>query len=130
MAESKKSRVTGIGGIFFKSADPRKLLAWYEKHLGIVPEGDWGAAFKWREFDDAERTGCTIWSPMSKTTTYFDPSSEPYMINYRVADLRRLIEQLRGEGVDVTDAEQHPQGLFAWATDPEGRRIELWQPPD
>jgi predicted enzyme related to lactoylglutathione lyase len=130
MTEKINSRVTGIGGIFFKAEDPKKLMKWYHEHLGIKLEGDWGAIFEWQEVADPKRKGYTVWSPMSKDTTYFDPSSAPFMINYRVANLNELIEKLRNEGLEVSEPEKHPQGLFAWLMDPEGNRIELWEPPE
>jgi len=128
MTDQINSRVTGIGGIFFKAQDPKKLIKWYHEHLGIEPEGDWGAIFEWREVANPERKGYTVWSPMSKDTSYFDPSKSSFMINYRVAKLRKLIEQLRNEGIEVSEPEKHRQGLFAWIMDPEGNRIELWEP--
>jgi ketosteroid isomerase-like protein/predicted enzyme related to lactoylglutathione lyase len=130
MTDQINSRVTGIGGIFFKAQDSKKLMKWYNEHLGIKPEGDWGAKFEWREVADPERKGYTIWSAMSKDTSYFDPSQASFMINYRVANLNKLIEQLKNKGVAVSEPEKHPQGLFAWVMDPEGNRIELWEPQE
>ena len=123
-------RVTGIGGIFFKSSDPAGLKAWYDKHLGISPSADGYVAFQWRNADDPESTGSTIWEAFPEATTYFDPTTAPFMINYRVDDLDGLLAALRAEGVSVDDKlEEADYGRFAWITDPEGRRIELWEPP-
>jgi predicted enzyme related to lactoylglutathione lyase len=124
-------RVTGIGGIFFKSEDPDRLYQWYEQHLGIRrgPDGS-GAAFEWREPDDADKKGMTIWSIFPRSTEYFDPSSSAFMINYRVEDLDALLEALKAEGVQIhPHREDYEYGRFAWIMDPDGNRIELWEPP-
>ncbi len=122
-------RVTGIGGVFFKSADPKKLTAWYQKHLGFEAKDD-AVTFEWRELNEPERIGLTVWSPFPNDTKYFAPSQSPFMINYRVENLDWLLEQLRAEGVQIDERiEEHEYGRFAWATDPEGNRIELWEPP-
>jgi predicted enzyme related to lactoylglutathione lyase len=124
-------RVTGIGGFFFKSEAPKELMAWYQKHLGITVD-DWGGwAFQWREKRRPQRIGMTVFNPFPKDTTYFDPSESSYMFNLRVADLHALLTQLRREGVHVIDEPQEfPYGKFGWIIDPEGRKIELWEPPD
>lgn len=122
-------RVTGIGGIFFKTKNPKNLRTWYEEHLGIKC-GEHGTEFYWREKDNAERIGLTVWSPFPDNTKYFDPSPSSFMINYRVADLKQLIEQLKNEGVTIAgDLEEHEYGKFAWIIDPDGNKIELWEPP-
>jgi len=123
------SRVTGIGGVFFKSNDPAQILEWYRTHLGIASE-DWGGfAFQWSEIEDPNETGYTIWGAFPDTTNYFSPSEQPFMVNFRVADLASLIGALKEEGVEVVgEIEQHPNGKFAWILDPEGRKIELWEP--
>lgn len=124
-------RVTGIGGIFFKSEAPEQLMAWYREHLGIEPDTYGGWSFKWLEKDRPQRTGVTVFSPFKADTNYFEPASVPYMFNLRVADLSALLEQLRSEGVQVIgDVQEFPYGKFGWILDPEGRKIELWQPPD
>jgi predicted enzyme related to lactoylglutathione lyase len=123
-------RVTGIGGIFFKAQDPKALGAWYKKHLGIEVE-DWGGfGFRWNSPDNPEGVGSTIWSPFAADTGYFAPSTAPFMINYRVDDLHALLAALRAEGVTVEDkVEESEFGKFGWAIDPEGNKLELWQPP-
>ncbi|MGD8495170.1 MAG: hypothetical protein PVF05_03205 [Gemmatimonadales bacterium] len=122
-------RVTGLGGVFFKSADPGGLRSWYRDHLGIE-FGDWGGfAFLWREQDRLDEIGYTIWGPFPDTTRYFSPSELPYMVNFRVADLESLLQVLRDEDVEIVgELERHPNGSFAWILDPEGRKIELWEP--
>jgi catechol 2,3-dioxygenase-like lactoylglutathione lyase family enzyme len=123
------NRVTGIGGIFFKSRDPATLQAWYQAHLGVPLSADGAVIFRWR---DAERDqpGATVWSPFKHDTTYFAPSAAPFMINYRVDDLRAVLAALRSEGVTVDDkVEESEYGKFGWVMDPEGNRIELWEPP-
>ena len=124
-------RVTGIGGMFFKSQDPKRLKGWYQKHLGFVPDKDGYISFEWREKDDPERVGFTAWEPFSQDSDYFDPSTKPFMFNFRVANLAELLAQLREEGVQVDDkVEEHDYGKFGWIMDPEGNRVELWEPPE
>lgn len=126
-------RVTGIGGIFFKARDPKQLMAWYNQHLGLsapTTEDETYVTFSWRESDALNRDGSTVWALFPQDTSYFAPSASPFMINYRVADLDGLLEQLRAEGVTVEERiEEFEYGRFAWITDPEGNRIELWEPP-
>lgn len=123
-------RVTGIGGIFFKAQDPKALGAWYKRHLGIDVL-DWGgAAFQWKTADNPEGVGTTIWSPFAADTTYFGPSQSPFMINYRVDDVHALIAVLRAEGVQVEgEVQESEYGKFGWVIDPEGNKLELWEPP-
>jgi predicted enzyme related to lactoylglutathione lyase len=124
-------RVTGIGGIFFKSESPEKLYEWYEKHLGITrgPDGS-GAMFEWRDAQDVDKKGLTIWSIFPRDTKYFGSSNSALMINYRVDDLDALLKALEAEGVEIDPhREDADYGRFAWITDPEGTRIELWEPP-
>lgn len=123
-------RVTGLGGVFFKTPDPEGLKEWYRERLGIESE-QWGYSFLWRELEAPEKRGYTVWGPFRDSTKYFEPSSEPYMINYRVDDLEALLAALEAEGVQVLggpDTEEN--GKFAWILDPEGRKIELWEPVD
>jgi predicted enzyme related to lactoylglutathione lyase len=123
-------RVTGIGGIFFKARDPEGLYQWYERHLGIKrdPNGQ-GAGFSWRE-KDSEREGQTVWAIFPQSTEYFRPSQANFMLNYRVEDLDGLLEALKKEGVEIEPhREDYDYGRFAWIMDPEGHRIELWEPP-
>ena len=121
-------RVTGIGGIFFKAKDPAALGAWYRDHLGLDVT-DWGGAiFKWGGPDSVP--GMTIWSAFKSDTTYLDPGTATFMINFRVADLDALLVALRAEGCDVQElTEESEQGKFGWVIDPEGNKVELWQPP-
>ena len=121
-------RVTGIGGIFFKSADPKALSAWYRDHLGLDVT-DWGGVlFPWGGTDSP--VGMTLWSPFAQDTTYMAPSTATFMVNFRVADLDAMLAQLRARGADVAEETQDLAGVgrFGWVTDPEGNRIELWQP--
>ncbi len=121
------ARITGLGGIFFKSRDPAALSAWYAKHLGLEP-AEWGGA---RFEEDEKRPGYTMWSPFAADTDYFGAVSQSCMINFRVDDLDTLLAQLRNDGVTVDDrVDQSDYGRFGWITDPEGTRVELWQPPD
>jgi predicted enzyme related to lactoylglutathione lyase len=124
-------RVTGLGGMFFKSGDPKKLTEWYRKHLGIEVDTYGGWSFRWREMRRTQRIGCTVWSPFDQSSSYFDPSEQSYMFNFRVADLKALLAQLRREGIHVIDeVQEYPYGKFGWIIDPEGRKIELWEPAD
>ena|SRR5580700_8300772 len=119
-------RVTGIGGVFFKARDPQGLMAWYEKHLGIeAKEGS--ADFAWREKDHPDQLGRTVWAIFPADAAHFGASSS-LMINYRVANLDRMLEQLRRDGVTIEKVEDYDYGRFAWITDPEGHRVELWEP--
>ena len=122
-------RVTGIGGIFFKAKDPDKLKAWYRTHLGIESE-KWGAVFHWHD-DPRSADGSTAWSIFPEQTKYFEPSTQSFMINFRVANLEELLKQLRAEGVEVDpkSGEDSDFGKFGWLMDPEGNRVELWEPP-
>jgi catechol 2,3-dioxygenase-like lactoylglutathione lyase family enzyme len=122
-------RVTGLGGMFFRSRDPKETLAWYRRHLGIE-SADWGGvAFRWREPDRPDETGYTVWSAFPHDTGYFAPSEHAYMMNFRVDDLVGLVAALRAEGVEVVgEISEEPNGKFAWILDPEGRKIELWEP--
>lgn len=122
-------RVTGIGGVFFKCEDPAKMKEWYGKHLGL-PVTQWGASFRWRTVEDPEKVGRTEWSTMKNDTDYLQPSDKPFMINYRVDNLVALLEQLKAEGVQIAgEIQEFEYGKFAWIMDPEGHKIELWEPP-
>jgi len=122
-------RVTGIGGIFLKAKDPAALGAWYKKHLGLDVM-DWGGAvLRWVDDNDVPVGGMTIWSTGDGAN--FAPSKSSFMVNYRVADLRWLLDQLRKEGCEVLDKVDDSEfGKFGWVMDPEGNKVELWQPPE
>ena len=123
-------RVTGIGGVFFKAKDPKALAVWYREKLGIVPmEGMDFSIFQWRDKDDTARLGTTVWGLFRADTKYFGPNDKQYMINYRVRDLERMLAQLRALGVTVDGKiEDDFNGRFASVMDPEGNRIQLWEP--
>jgi predicted enzyme related to lactoylglutathione lyase len=122
-------RVRGIGGFFFKARDPKALSGWYREHLGVSVEEWGGARFVWREHD-ARGDACTVWAPFSLDTKYFAPSEAPFMVNFRVDDLDAMLAQLRRAGAQVLDrVEEGEHGRFGWVVDPEGNKIELWQPP-
>jgi predicted enzyme related to lactoylglutathione lyase len=123
-------RVTGIGGIFFKATDPNKLIGWYHDHLGLQPE-EYGPSvnFKWRDQEDPSKSGMTVLSIFEKDTKYFGPKNSGFMMNFRVDDLDSVLEALASEGVEIDPRrEDYDYGRFAWIVDPEGNRIELWQP--
>ena len=125
-------RVTGIGGIFFKAKDPAKLAEWYTKHLDIEMEDKYPAStFRWREQDNPERIGATVWSLFPDNTDYFGSDDVQFMINYRVENLDAVLQALKQEGVVILrDAQDTPHGRFAAIKDLEGNGIELWQAPD
>jgi len=123
-------RVTGIGGIFFKADDPVALRAWYQKHLGIDVQEWGGTAFRWTDADGKPVGGTTVWSVAEASGDYFAPGTASYMVNYRVADLHALIDALRKEGCNVLDKVDGTEyGKFGWVIDPEGNKVELWEPP-
>jgi len=123
-------RVTGIGGIFFKAKDPVALRAWYQKHLGIEVEVWGGAAFSWSDPEGNPTGGTTIWTIAGEDGECFPPSQASFMVNYRVEDLHALVEALRTEGCELFGKlEESEYGKFAWVIDPEGNKVELWEPP-
>ena len=124
-------RVTGIGGIFFNAKDPVALRAWYKEHLGIDVQSWGGTAFTWTDADGKPTGGTTVWSIGVADANYFAPSTSSFMINYRVEDLAAVLQALRDEGCDVLDKTDDSEfGKFGWVMDPEGNRVELWQPPE
>ncbi|MEK8047901.1 VOC family protein [Ideonella margarita] len=123
-------RVTGIGGIFFTARDPVALRAWYQRHLGIDVQAWGGAAFEWVDSAGEPTRGGTVWSIGDVRAAPFAPSAASFMVNYRVDDLTALLQALRDEGCQVLEAtEAGEHGQFGWVMDPEGNKVELWQPP-
>ena len=123
-------RVTGIGGIFFNSANPVLLRAWYKDHLGIDVQEWGGTAFQWADAEGKPTGGTTIWTVGDAASNSFAPSTAPFMINYRVADLHELVKVLKAEGCTVLDKiDESDYGKFAWVIDPDGNKVELWEPP-
>jgi predicted enzyme related to lactoylglutathione lyase len=123
-------RVTGIGGIFFKGSNVEELNKWYKNHLGIAINEYGTGDFEWRDKENPEIIGQTVWSIFAQDTTYFDPGNQSFMINYRVENLEELLKILREEGVKVEDkVEEADYGKFGWIYDPDGNKIELWEPP-
>src|SRR5262245_2350051 len=123
-------RVTGIGGIFFKTSDKKKTMEWYQKHLGIECQ-EWGATFEWSPLGDGKTKCTTAWSPFKTDSNHFSPSEKPFMFNYRVENLAVLMEELKKEGVTVIgDIQEYPYGKFGWVMDCDGNKIELWEPVD
>jgi predicted enzyme related to lactoylglutathione lyase len=121
-------KVTGIGGAFFKAKNPKELAAWYEKHLGIPFDGNVYTSFKWK--DDGP-DGQTVFSIFGADSDYYAPSMSTFMFNFRVADLDALLEELKSEGVEIVGEPQaFDYGKFGWILDPEGNKIELWEPID
>lgn len=131
MNSSNRPRVTGIGGVFFKGRNAEQLREWYRRHLGIPIEQWGGAAFEWKSAANPGGTGTTALNIFDPDTDYFGPGPSPFMINFRVDDLHGLLALLRAEGCQVEDkTDDSEYGKFGWVTDPEGTRVELWQPPE
>lgn len=127
--EEKKGKVTGIGGIFFKSENPQETKEWYYKNLGLAPN-DYGSMFEFRE-SDSKKIAYLQWSPFNKSTNYFEPSEKDFMINYRVVNIENLVEQLRINGVTILDTiATYEYGKFVHIMDLDGNKIELWEPVD
>ena len=132
--QNKKSttmkKVTGVGGIFFKCKDPKKMIEWYQKNLGLTTN-PYGATFEWYEGDDSTKKAQTQWTPFSETTKYFEPSTKDFMINYRVDNLEALVEQFKKDGVTIVDLiESFDYGKFVHILDAEGNKVQLWEPKD
>ena len=125
-----KGKVTGIGGIFFKSQNPKEINEWYYKNLGLAPN-EYGSLFEYREGANPNTIAYAQWGPFQADTTYFEPSKKEFMINFRVVNLEQLIDQLRASGIEITmEIETYEYGKFAHIMDPEGNKIELWEPID
>ena len=123
-------KVTGIGGIFFKCKDPKNMNEWYSKHLGLVTN-EYGSLFEFRNADAPEQENYLQWSPFSQDTEYFEPSKKEFMINYRVDNLEALKKELEAQNVTICDdIEEFEYGKFLHILDPEGNKIELWEPKD
>ncbi len=127
-APTHRGRVTGLGGFFFKAADADALKKWYAEHLGLAVD-DYGCTFWWR--DENGDKASTQWSVFKQDTSYFGPSEKPFMQNFRVDDLTSLLVDLKEKGVEILgEPECHDYGKFCWILDPEGNKIELWEPID
>ena len=125
-----RKKVTGIGGIFFKCADPEKIKTWYNKNLGLVTD-EYGSLFEFLSADEPQKKNHLQWSPFSKNTKYFEPSEKEFMINYRVENIEELVAELKKNGVTVLDGiEEFEYGKFVHVLDPENNKIELWEPVD
>lgn len=126
----KKGKVTGLGGIFIKSADPDKLKGWYRDHLGM-PCDEYGHLFSWRQADEPQKVGYTQFSIFDHKTKYLSPAKKEFMINFRVDDLESMIARLKDKGLAVIgEIESYEYGKFGWVMDPDGNKIELWEPVD
>lgn len=130
MTSDKLPRVTGIGGIFFKSDSPNNLRSWYAEKLGLVTN-EYGSLFEFRNSEEVDKKEYLQWSPFEKNTEYFAPSEREFMINYRVQNIEKLVENLRDSGVTICDEiESYSYGKFVHILDPEGNKLELWEPVD
>ncbi|MBO6585750.1 MAG: VOC family protein [Gracilimonas sp.] len=125
-----KKRVTGIGGVFLKAKDPDATRDWYRDHLGIK-SGKYGGTFEWRHAENPDKKGYTAWSMFDENTEYTNPSKKDAMVNYRVDNLEELLKVLEEEGVEIIgEMEVYEYGKFGWIMDPNGYKIELWEPND
>ena len=123
-------KVTGLGGVFFKCNDPKEMNDWYAKNLGLETS-EYGTTFEWRQADDPSKTGSTSWCAFAQDSKHFDPSTKPFMINYRVENLVALLEELKKDNVTIVDEiAAYDYGKFVHILDPEGNIIELWEPKD
>jgi predicted enzyme related to lactoylglutathione lyase len=123
-------KVTGLGGVFFKAKDPKAINAWYREHLGLNTT-DYGTVFEWRDNDEPEKKGTTVWNPFKESTSYFGPSEKDFMFNFRVEDLEALLKELKAAGIEqIGEMQVFPYGKFAHIMDPEGNKIELWEAVD
>lgn len=121
--------ISGFGGIFFKSVNPKETMSWYQRMLGLKTDGQYGATFEWRSLENPAEKGSTVWSPFSEKSDYFSPSDKPFMLNFRVKNLERLLEKLREHGVSqLGEMQVFEYGKFAWILDPDGIKVELWEP--
>lgn len=126
----KTPKVTGIGGIFFRSQDPEKAKKWYRENLGMAMN-DYGSPFEFRNANDPEEINYLTWNPFDQNTDYFKPSEKEFMINYRVQNIEGLVRKLKENGVIIVDEiEEYEYGKFVHIMDPEGNKIELWEPID
>lgn len=123
-----EKRVTGLGGFFFRTKNPDKIKTWYKNHLGLNTD-QYGCTFWWK--DEKGEKCSTQWSPMNEDTKYFEPSKKQFMMNFRVDNLIELLKVLKAEGVTVVgNIEEYEYGKFGWILDPEGNKLELWEPID
>ena len=123
------AKVTGVGGVFFKTKDPESTKNWYKQHLGF-DTNEWGATFTFRKEEQPDKRGYLQWSPFKEDTKYFDPSEKEFMVNYRVDDLEALVATLRENGVTICDEIETYYGKFIHIMDGDGNKIELWEPVD
>ena len=123
------AKVTGIGGVFFKSTtDHKKLAEWYRQNLGLQLESWGGAILKWSD-DKSDDQGLTVWNAAERDTQWFSPSASSFMINYRVDNMAEILARLQRNGVEISKGpESHDNGTFAWVVDPDGNKVELWEP--
>jgi len=130
LEQQRNKKVTGVGGIFFKSKDPEKMKEWYNKNLGLVTN-EYGSLFEFRQSDEPDKKGYLQWTPFSDKTEYFEPSEKEFMINYRVENLEELVQELKKNSVIIVDdIESYEYGKFVHILDPENNKIELWEPVD
>jgi predicted enzyme related to lactoylglutathione lyase len=123
-------RVTGLGGIFFRSQNPQALQQWYADRIGIPVGDEGGVTFTWEDPQHPKREGATALAMVPADTSYFGPGGQQFMVNFRVRDLDAMLAQLRAAGVTVDETVQEYEfGRFAWFVDPDGNRVELWEPP-
>ena len=127
---AKKGKITGIGGVFFKCQNPDAIRKWYHDNFGLSDD-KYGHTFVWKKPENPEKNGYTAWNPFDDKSDYFEPSKQKYMINYRVENLEELLQELKEAGATIVgDIQSFDYGKFGWLLDPEGNKIELWEPVD
>jgi predicted enzyme related to lactoylglutathione lyase len=128
---NNEPKVVGVGGVFFKTKNTKKTQKWYQKNLGIVPTDTWGTVFQSRDIDNPDQMNSFVWSPHDQKTDYFDPSKKEFMINYRVQNIEDFVKVLKEKGITILLEVTEYEGLgkFSHILDPEGNKIELWEPP-
>ena len=128
--EKKKGKITGLGGVFFKCKDPQAMRDWYNKNFGLSND-KYGHPFVWKKHEAPEQNGYTVWNPFDDNSDYFKPSKQKYMINYRVENIEELMKNLKKADITIVgEIESFDYGKFGWILDPEGNKIELWEPID
>lgn len=126
--ELKMAKIIGLGGVFFKAKSPLALANWYTQYLGLDIMEWGGAVLPLQGIATANPDAFNLWAPMEKKTDYFAPSTQNFMVNFVVDDLQELVNNLKEQDQAISEVQQHEHGKFAWIMDPEGNKVELWEP--
>ena len=122
------AKIIGLGGIFFKAKAPLELSSWYKQYLGLDTLEWGGAVFPWQNLPVLNANAYNLWAPMEEQTDYFAPSTQNFMLNFVVDDLAELVKNLQQQNLAISEIQTQEQGKFAWILDPEGNKVELWEP--